>query len=158
MQDTNLSKKILALRKSKGFTQEQLAEKMNISRQSISKWESGQAVPELDKIVELSRIFNVSTDYILKPSEMDELSVKTEMLEKQQEQLLFREKKRNKIFRCVLYAVGIYLLLFAVYMLWHEITFVFDIVNTPAILFTGFFIATAIVIFVCVKIMGKKEE
>ena len=47
----NLSKKIYELRKASGMSQEQLAEKINVSRQSISKWESGQAIPELEKLV-----------------------------------------------------------------------------------------------------------
>lgn len=48
------------------MSQEDLAEKMNVSRQSISKWESNQSVPEVEKIIQLSNIFNVSTDWILK--------------------------------------------------------------------------------------------
>lgn len=78
----DFSEKILSLRKSRGLTQEQLAEKLNVSRQSVSKWESGQAIPELETIVALCRVFDITTDYLLKPSEMDELSIKTEMLEK----------------------------------------------------------------------------
>ncbi|MBP2623929.1 helix-turn-helix domain-containing protein [Streptococcus oricebi] len=61
----NLAEKIFTLRKEKQFSQEQLAEKVNVSRQSISKWESGQALPEVEKIVELSKIFQVTTDYLL---------------------------------------------------------------------------------------------
>lgn len=72
----DFSEKLLTLRKGKDLTQEQLAEKMDVSRQSISKWEGGQAVPELEKIVALSEIFDVTTDYLLKPSEIDILSVK----------------------------------------------------------------------------------
>lgn len=72
------------MRKAKNLTQEQLAEKLNVSRQSISKWESGQATSEIEKIVALSAVFDVTTDYLLKTSEIDDLSVKTEMLEKQQ--------------------------------------------------------------------------
>ena len=87
----DFSERLLTLRKGMDLTQEQLAEKMNVSRQSISKWESGQAVPELEKIIALSTIFDVTTDYLLKPSEVDELSVKTEILEKQQQQILIRE-------------------------------------------------------------------
>ena len=60
-----LAEKIFSLRKEKGFSQEQLAEKINVSRQSISKWESGQALPEIEKIIELSKIFQVTTDYLL---------------------------------------------------------------------------------------------
>ena len=60
-----LADKLFELRKEKGWSQEKLAEQINVSRQSISKWESGQALPELEKIVELSKIFQVTTDYLL---------------------------------------------------------------------------------------------
>lgn len=60
-----ISVKIHQLRKQKGLSQEQLAELLGVSRQSVSKWESGQTKPDLDKIIPLSSIFNVSTDYLL---------------------------------------------------------------------------------------------
>ncbi len=61
-----LADKIIEMRKQRGWSQEQLAEQMDISRQSVSKWESGASLPELDKIVKMSEIFDVSTDYLLK--------------------------------------------------------------------------------------------
>ncbi len=147
----NFSEKLLTLRKSKDLTQEQLAEQLNVSRQSISKWELGQAIPELDKIVELSNIFDVTMDYLLKPSEIDELSVKTEILEKQQQQMLLREKKRGIIQHCIICCVGVYLLFFAVYFIGH---FYFTIWN-PSVIFAEFLIATAIAIFICMKHIKK---
>ena len=60
-----LANKLFELRKEKGWSQEKLAEQINVSRQGISKWESGQALPELEKIVELSKVFQVTTDYLL---------------------------------------------------------------------------------------------
>ena len=78
----NLSKKIYELRKAHGMSQEQLAEKLNVSRQSISKWESGESSPEIERLIELSDVFDVSTDYLLKSSEVDELTIRTERLEK----------------------------------------------------------------------------
>lgn len=60
-----LSDNILQLRKALGLSQEQLAEQVGVSRQSISKWETGQSVPELDKLLALSRILGVSTDTLL---------------------------------------------------------------------------------------------
>ena len=69
----NFSEKLLTLRKAKDLTQEQLAEKLDVSRQSVSKWESGQATPDLEKIVEISAIFDVTTDYLLKSSEIEDL-------------------------------------------------------------------------------------
>ena len=61
-----LAEKIMELRKKKGWSQEQLGERLEISRQSVSKWESGASIPDLDKIVKMSHIFSVSTDYLLK--------------------------------------------------------------------------------------------
>ena len=58
--------KLIALRKKAGWSQEELAQQLNVSRQSVSKWEGAQSVPDLDIIVQLSRIFGVSTDYLLK--------------------------------------------------------------------------------------------
>ena len=58
--------KLTKLRKSNGMSQEELAEKIEVSRQAISKWELGDSIPDSDKIVALSKIFNVTTDYFLK--------------------------------------------------------------------------------------------
>ncbi|MDE7247584.1 MAG: helix-turn-helix domain-containing protein, partial [Lachnospiraceae bacterium] len=61
-----LGEKIYKLRTQQGLSQEALGEKLGVSRQSVSKWETDQSIPELDKIVALSEIFGVSTDYLLK--------------------------------------------------------------------------------------------
>ncbi|GED67111.1 transcriptional regulator [Brevibacillus reuszeri] len=61
-----ISNRIQTLRKAKGISQEGLAEKIGVSRQAVSKWESEQSTPELDKIVLLSDFFEVTTDYLLK--------------------------------------------------------------------------------------------
>ncbi len=61
-----LSDKIMELRKRNGMSQEALAEKLDVSRQSVSKWETGESVPDIDRIIKLSEIFGVSTDYLLK--------------------------------------------------------------------------------------------
>ena len=61
-----LADKITELRKKNGWSQEDLAEKMEVSRQSISKWEGAQSVPDMGRIVRLSELFGVSTDYLLK--------------------------------------------------------------------------------------------
>ena len=61
-----LADKIIRLRKKNGWSQEDLAEKMNVSRQAVSKWESAQTVPDLEKILMLGDLFGVTTDYLLK--------------------------------------------------------------------------------------------
>ncbi len=61
-----LAEKIIDLRKKMGWSQEELAEQLGVSRQSVSKWESAQSIPDMDKIIRMSDIFSVSTDYLLK--------------------------------------------------------------------------------------------
>lgn len=67
-----LADKIIRLRKKYGWSQEELAEKMNVSRQAVSKWEAAQTTPDLDKILQLSALFGVTTDYLLKDEIEDE--------------------------------------------------------------------------------------
>ncbi|MBO5355483.1 MAG: helix-turn-helix transcriptional regulator [Clostridia bacterium] len=61
-----LADKIIRERKKKGWSQEELAEKVDVSRQAVSKWEAGQSTPDLDKILLISKLFGVTTDYLLK--------------------------------------------------------------------------------------------
>ena len=65
-----LADKITALRKKAGWSQEELAEQLGVTRQSVSKWEGAQSVPDMQKVVQMSRLFGVTTDFLLK----DELS------------------------------------------------------------------------------------
>lgn len=61
----NISEKLIQLRKSKGMSQEELAEKLEVSRQAISRWENGTALPDANNILALSKLYNVTTDYLL---------------------------------------------------------------------------------------------
>lgn len=61
-----LADKIIEERKSNGWSQEQLAEQLDVSRQSVSKWEGAQSVPDLNRIIQMAEIFGVSTDYLLR--------------------------------------------------------------------------------------------
>lgn len=62
----SLAERILALRKARNLSQEELAEQIGVSRQAVGKWESGQSQPDLDKVIALSEFFGVSCDYLLK--------------------------------------------------------------------------------------------
>ncbi len=77
-----LSKKITEERKKKGWSQEDLADKLGISRQAVSKWESSSSVPDLQKVVLMADLFEVSTDYLLKDNEYTD-----EKLEQKEEEL-----------------------------------------------------------------------
>ena len=69
-----LADKIISLRKKAGWSQEELASQLGVTRQSVSKWEGAQSVPDMDKVVQMSRLFGVSTDYLLK-DELEEAGI-----------------------------------------------------------------------------------
>ena len=60
------SEKLVGLRRKAGLSQEELASRLEVSRQAVSKWESGQTLPDLERAAALSRLFGVSLDYLLK--------------------------------------------------------------------------------------------
>lgn len=85
-----LAEKISMLRKKEGWSQEELAEQLNVTRQSVSKWEGAQSIPDIDKILQMSRLFRVTTDFLLK----DEVeAVETESAQ--------REMDEKSLVRCV---------------------------------------------------------
>ena len=94
-----LADKIILLRKRKGWSQEELAEQLGVTRQSVSKWEGAQSVPDIQKIIQMSEIFGVTTDYLLK----DEIeATKTEDITKIQNTHLIKRsliEKNQKIIR-----------------------------------------------------------
>ena len=76
-----LSEKLYKLRKNSGLSQEQLAEQLNVSRQAISKWEQGTAVPESEKLITISNYFGVTVDYLLKDDTADTTNTTAEVME-----------------------------------------------------------------------------
>ena len=104
----------------------------------------------------MSAVFNVSTDDLLKSSEIDDLSVKTELLEKQQQRILFRQQKQQQMIGCSLYGLAVYLLFFAFYFIGHF--HFWDQVSNPSLFFAGLLISTAIVILICVKKLSNKSQ
>ena len=72
-----LANKIMNERKRNGWSQEELAEKLSVSRQSVSKWESAQAAPDLQKILMMAELFGVTTDYLLKDDMGEEEYIST---------------------------------------------------------------------------------
>ncbi|WP_235069853.1 helix-turn-helix domain-containing protein [Turicibacter sp. TJ11] len=78
-----LGEKLKRLRKSRGLSQEQLAAELNVSRQSISKWELGESKPEIENLIALSDYYGVSLDYLLRDQEVPEVSEKVMVREVQ---------------------------------------------------------------------------
>lgn len=87
---------LATLRKSKGLSQEQLAEKLNVARQTVSKWELGQSTPDMDCLSKLSNFFDVSTDYLIKGEhpKCNDLSTTTKF---------FAENKQNSAYQWCFY-------------------------------------------------------
>lgn len=71
----SVSKQLIHLRNVKGISQEELASLMNVTRQAVSKWETDQTLPDSEKIIRLSEIFGVTTDYLLKGKESDPMDI-----------------------------------------------------------------------------------
>ncbi|GAE90186.1 DUF5680 domain-containing protein [Acetivibrio straminisolvens] len=63
------SEKLQLLRKNKGLTQEELAERLDVSRQAVAKWESGQVYPDISNLIQISNLFNVTVDYLVRDQE-----------------------------------------------------------------------------------------
>lgn len=117
-----LADKIIRLRKKLGWSQEELAERMNVSRQAVSKWEGAQTVPDLGKVLQLSQLFGVTTDYLLK-DEMEieeftgddgEVSVKRVSLQEAGEFMQWRQEAAKRIalatFLCIISPIPLLIL------------------------------------------------
>ena len=166
-----LADKIILLRKKSGWSQEELAEKLNVSRQSISKWEGAQSVPGMDKIIQLSEIFGVSTDYLLKDSieleeyveqesKSEESSVRYVSMEEANSYLDLTQNIAHKmalgVAMCIM-SPAIIITLSNLYLLDQ---FSFSENQSQAIALTLFFItiASAVVIFISIGMKFKDFE
>ena len=111
-----LGEKISKQRRENNLTQEQLADILNVSRQSISKWESDTVFPEIEKLIEISRLFECSTDYLLKEELTEKDSVQSSAFAEKMEEICKKVmtdknkatgKKILKIFVIILSALAV---------------------------------------------------
>lgn len=92
--------KLYELRKQKGFSQEELASRLNVSRQTVSKWEVGESAPDMEKLVAISDLFGISLDELVKGEEPEketasEQVVKSELYSDIKEHVLTEDNKRK---------------------------------------------------------------
>ena len=107
-----LEEKIALLRKKNGWSQEELAFRLDVSRQAVSKWEMGTSLPDLDNVLKMSELFSCSTDYLLKDGEMsEEKTVETNLEEKTQD-----NKPKKTLWKCI--EDLFWLLVLIGYLLW----------------------------------------
>jgi len=122
--------KLYELRKQKGFSQEELANRLNVSRQTISKWEVGESTPDMEKLVAISDLFEVSLDELVKGeepklAEPSEQIVKSELYSDIKEQVLTvdNKKKAKKGIKIASIILGIFVLIdvisFVIYVIMY---------------------------------------
>ncbi len=114
-----IADRIQSLRKQKGMSQEELADAVGVSRQAVSKWESEQATPDLDKVVTMSEIFDTTTDYLLKGIEPVETIDHKTMADVVDQKILTEKngKRAKSILKWVLIIVGALLAIDAISLL-----------------------------------------
>lgn len=138
----DLGVRIYTLRKEKGLSQEQLANMLNVSRQSISKWELNESKPELVNIVELSKIFNVSTDYLLTNTD--------EPIIRDQTSSTYNSVKLNRYKLTVIISIVILLLAIPLYLL-INVNIYLGIVSSLV------FIALSIIVYIVSNMLYKEN-
>lgn len=103
------NEKLIELRKKEGLSQEELGYKLNVTRQTVSKWELGQTKPEMDKLVEMSKIFNVSLDELVNETEVE---INKETIIEDQHIHENKNRKNNKKILIILMCVIAVILIF----------------------------------------------
>ena len=98
-----LSENMKALRKSKGFSQEELAVRLNVVRQTISKWEKGMSVPDADMLVKIAELFEVPVSALLGSAKLNNADTSTvaEQLSRINEQLVIRNRRAHRIWKTI---------------------------------------------------------
>jgi len=114
-----LGEKIQALRKQHRMSQEQLADTLNISRQAVSKWETNESQPDIERLTEISGLFNVSTDYLIKDGYTQSSTVATP-IRKSRDESIFRSSRISFLVSAIYSsATIIFLLIGFIWGLWH---------------------------------------
>lgn len=145
----SLGNKLLNLRKAKQLSQEEVADKLNVTRQTISKWETEQSTPDFDKIAPICELYGITTDELLtgKKAELSEIRVTNF------EDNLQSKKRANGISRGVLlYFVGV------VWIILSISTLMIDPIIATAIFLLICGIATCLIVYTCLMYKKKKKE
>jgi transcriptional regulator with XRE-family HTH domain len=149
----NLGERLLNLRKSKRLSQEEVAEKLDVTRQTISKWETNQSTPDFDKIVPLCELYGITSDELLTGNKRIDNEEKTNNISSNEENMLIK-KKRAK-------GIGIGVILYFIAVVWIMISIpvlAFDPIVSSAIFLLICGIATYYIIYTCIVFKEKKTK
>lgn len=116
------NERLLELRKKNGWSQEELGYKLDVSRQTISKWESGQTTPELEKLRNLAKIFEISVDELI--SEDDENNIEKKQLEKDEKT---SKKKKSNVLKLIFVYLSVVFILFYIILVAYRYSIIVKI-------------------------------
>lgn len=159
-----LADKIIALRKKNGWSQEELADKVGVSRQAVSKWEGAQSIPDLDKLLTLSKLFGVSTDYLLKEDAPEFVqsteepldTIRAVTLEDANEYLTLREAAAPRIALGVMLAIASAMIVVLAAAITEKINSEFIMMGGVAVCLV--LVASAVFLFVSTGQMSQEYE
>lgn len=128
-----LNENLKTLRKNKGYSQEQLAVRLNVVRQTVSKWEKGLSVPDAQMLMDIAEVFSVSVSELLgndieQETKQDSLEVIAQELAKLNELMAIEQKRKEETKKKIIEIVGVILFIvfiFAIYDEWNEIWYEF---------------------------------
>ena len=123
----NLPEKIIKHRKANGWSQEDFAEKLNVSRQAISRWENGTALPDAQNILQISKLFHVTTDYLLNEDYESDRDIPVVKTATQETEDLFLRKKRLHLISAIGFTVSLFCALTGVANSTNDIQFALSI-------------------------------
>jgi len=147
----SIGKKLYELRKQKGLSQEEVADKLNVSRQTVSKWETDQSMPDFDKIVPICELYSITADELL-------MGIKKES-EQESESALDSRKEKEKGKRA--FGIGMGVLIYFLAVVWVMITI--PVMRMNPIVSSAIFllicgVATFITIYTCMVYKAPKEK
>ncbi len=103
----DIAEKIIKLRKTNGWSQEDLAEKLYVSRQAISRWENGTALPDAQNVLQISKLFNVTTDYLLNDDYESDSDIPAVQSATKETEDLFSRKKRLHLIAAICFTISV---------------------------------------------------
>ena len=116
----NIAEKITKLRKAHGWSQEDFAEKLNVSRQAISRWENGTALPDAQNVLQISKLFNVTTDYLLNDDYESDSDIPAVQTATKETEDLFSKKKQQHLIAAICFTIAAFCWLMSVGMYVNE--------------------------------------
>ena len=122
-----LPDKIIKHRKANGWSQEDFAEKLNVSRQAVSRWENGTALPDAQNVLQISKLFHVTTDYLLNEDYESDRDIPVVKTATQETENLFLRKKRLHLIAAICFTVSWFCALMGVVNSTNDIQFALSI-------------------------------